>query len=174
MAEEQPAFRPETATQGQPSSRWRLVPWFALAVVISSAATAAIVWQVAPTSGPEKGASAAPIAPPSTDMSEQRRIMVEHSVFVPQACGIVPEQGFSDVPGAQVEALDGEGRYLGFGEVPGRGEPVTGGCLFSMEFEIAQAEDGIYRVGNERRGHIGFDEADVLADTLVVAASLED
>ncbi len=86
-------------------------------------------------------------------------------------CADFSDTGYSDIPFAEAEIIDGGGNLLGFGSLDG-GVDLDGSCVFSAEFTIEESSDGKYRAtaGNTNRGYINYTEADIVDGTLFIDA----
>ena len=86
-------------------------------------------------------------------------------------CADFSDTGYSDIPFAEAEIIDGGGNLLGFGSLDG-GVDLDESCVFSAEFTIEESSDGKYRAtaGNTNRGYINYTEADIVDGTLFIDA----
>jgi hypothetical protein len=83
-------------------------------------------------------------------------------------------QGYSDIEqGADVEVFDGHQVLLGTGQL-GYPASYTGYRTFTATFPVKKSSDGFYRVtsGNNNRGFLNYDSADVVDGVLKVNATL--
>ena len=109
--------------------------------------------------------------------SDPRTINVSYTVEVVTTdfCADFAETGYSDIPFAEAEIVDGGGNLLGFGSLDG-GVDLDESCVFSAEFTVDESSDGKYRAtaGNTNRGYINYTEADIVDGTLTIDAIIGD
>ena len=88
-------------------------------------------------------------------------------------CADFSDSGYSDIPYAEAEIVDGGGNLLGFGSLDG-GVDLDESCVFTAEFTIEASSDGKYRAtaGNTNRGFINYTDDDLVDGTLQVDAIL--
>ena len=86
-------------------------------------------------------------------------------------CADFSDTGYSDIPFADAEIIDGGGNLLGFGTLDG-GVDLDESCVFTAEFTIEESSDGKYRVtaGNTNRGYLNYTKADIVNGTLTIDA----
>ncbi|CAB4873345.1 MAG: hypothetical protein F2780_05710 [Actinobacteria bacterium] len=109
--------------------------------------------------------------------SKPRTINVSYTdeVVTTDFCAGFAETGYSDIPFAEAEIVDGGGNLLGFGSLDG-GVDLNESCVFSAEFTVDESSDGKYRAtaGNTNRGYINYTEADIVDGTLTIDAIIGD
>jgi hypothetical protein len=102
-------------------------------------------------------------------------VTVEYTieVFTDAYCEDFSGTGYDDLPFAEVEVIDGEGRLLGSSNLDG-GYDLSNSCVFSAEFRIRKSGDGMYRItaGNSNRGYLNYNRDDISNGRLVAEASL--
>ena len=107
--------------------------------------------------------------------SKPRTINVSYTdeVVTTDFCADFAETGYSDIPFAEAEIVDGGGNLLGFGSLDG-GVELNESCVFSAEFTVDESSDGKYRAtaGNTNRGFINYTDDDLVDGTLQVDAIL--
>ena len=105
--------------------------------------------------------------------SKPKMVNVSYTVEVVTTdyCADFSDTGYSDIPFAEAEIIDGGGNLLGFGSLDG-GVDLDESCVFSAEFTIEESSDGKYRAtaGNTNRGYINYTEADIVDGTLFIDA----
>jgi hypothetical protein len=105
--------------------------------------------------------------------SKPKMVNVSYTVEVvtTEYCADFSDTGYSDIPFAEAEIIDGGGNLLGFGSLDG-GVDLDESCVFSAEFTIEESSDGKYRAtaGNTNRGYINYTEADIVDGTLFIDA----
>ena len=111
-----------------------------------------------------------PIAPRKSPKNGLVALVVA-LVLVGAAVGSWLIFGYSDIPFAEAEIIDGGGNLLGFGTLDG-GVDLDESCVFSAEFTIEESSDGKYRAtaGNTNRGYLNYTEADIVDGTLFIDA----
>jgi hypothetical protein len=109
--------------------------------------------------------------------SKPKMVNVSYTVEVVTTdyCADFSDTGYSDIPFAEAEIIDGGGNLLGFGSLDG-GVDLDESCIFSAEFTIEESSDGKYRAtaGNTNRGYINYTEADIVDGTLFIDAIIGD
>ena len=109
--------------------------------------------------------------------SKPKMVNVSYTVEVVTTdyCADFSDTGYSDIPFAEAEIIDGGGNLLGFGSLDG-GVDLDESCVFSAEFTIEESSDGKYRAtaGNTNRGYINYTEADIVDGTLFIDAIIGD
>jgi hypothetical protein len=109
--------------------------------------------------------------------SKPKMVNVSYTVEVVTTdyCADFSDTGYSDIPFAEAEIVDGGGNLLGFGTLDG-GVDLDESCVFSAEFTIEESSDGKYRAtaGNTNRGYINYTEADIVDGTLTIDAIIGD
>ena len=98
-------------------------------------------------------------------------VSFEVEVFTTDYCADFSDTGYSDIPFADAEIIDGGGNLLGFGTLDG-GVDLDESCVFTAEFTIEESSDGKYRVtaGNTNRGYLNYTKADIVNGTLTIDA----
>ncbi len=88
-------------------------------------------------------------------------------------CADFSDSGYSDIPYAEAEIVDGGGNLLGFGSLDG-GVDLDESCVFTAEFTIEASADGKYRAtaGNTNRGFLNYTDDDLVDGSLQVDAVL--
>jgi len=88
-------------------------------------------------------------------------------------CADFSDSGYSDIPYAEAEIVDGGGNLLGFGSFDG-GVDLDDSCVFTAEFTIEASADGKYRAtaGNTNRGFLNYTDDDLVDGSLQVDAVL--
>ena len=109
--------------------------------------------------------------------SKPKMVNVSYTVEVVTTdyCADFSDTGYSDIPFAEAEIIDGGGNLLGFGTLDG-GIDLDDSCVFTAEFTIEESSDGKYRAtaGNTNRGYINYTEADIVDGTLFIDAIIGD
>lgn len=105
--------------------------------------------------------------------SKPKMVNVSYTVEVVTTdyCADFSDTGYSDIPFAEAEIIDGGGNLLGFGTLDG-GVDLDESCVFSAEFTIEESSDGKYRAtaGNTNRGYLNYTKADIVNGTLTIDA----
>lgn len=105
--------------------------------------------------------------------SKPKTINVSYTVEVVTTdyCADFSDTGYSDIPYAEAEIIDGGGNLLGFGTLDG-GVDLNESCVFTAEFTIDESSDGKYRAtaGNSNRGYLNYTKADIVNGTLTIDA----
>ena len=105
--------------------------------------------------------------------SKPKMVNVSYTVEVVTTdyCADFSDTGYSDIPFAEAEIIDGGGNLLGFGSLDG-GVDLDESCVFSAEFTIEESSDGKYRAttGNTNRGYLNYTEADIVDGTMFIDA----
>lgn len=109
---------------------------------------------------------------------DNSKVTVEYSLEVNTTdfCrDLVGDLGYGDIPFAEVEVIDGDGRLLGTSNLDG-GLDTDSSCIFSATFEVRKSSDGNYRItaGNNNRGYLTWTSDDISSGRLVASASLGD
>lgn len=103
------------------------------------------------------------------------RISVDYTVevFADAYCEDFGSTGYGDIPFAEVEVIDGDGRLLGSSSLDG-GYDLSNSCVFSAQFDVRKSGDGMYRItaGNSNRGYLNYEDSDISNGRLVVEASI--
>ena len=105
--------------------------------------------------------------------SKLKMVNVSYTVEVVTTdyCADFSDTGYSDIPFADAEIIDGGGNLLGFGTLDG-GVDLDESCVFTAEFTIEESSDGKYRAtaGNTNRGYLNYTKADIVNGTLTIDA----
>lgn len=101
------------------------------------------------------------------------KVVYSLEVVTTDYCANFAATGYSDIPYAEAEIVDGSGNLLGSGTLDG-GIDLDASCVFSAEFTIDGSPDGKYRAtaGNNNRGFLNYSEADVIEGVLEVYATI--
>ena len=107
--------------------------------------------------------------------SKPKMVNVSYTVEVVTTdyCADFSDSGYSDIPYAEAEIVDGGGNLLGFGSFDG-GVDLDESCVFTAEFTIEASADGKYRAtaGNTNRGFLNYTDDDLVDGSLQVDAVL--
>lgn len=144
---------PLTPTPTQPSSKKGLVAVIVVLVLVGAGVGAWLIF--------------------GNSDSKPKMVNVSYTVEVVTTdyCADFSDTGYSDIPFAEAEIIDGGGNLLGFGTLDG-GVDLDESCVFSAEFTIEESSDGKYRAtaGNTNRGYLNYTKADIVNGTLTIDA----